>query len=172
MKIEITEEEMKALLLDYCSNTISATTIIDKLNASEYDEGFIYETLGEFQRNWDALECDPEGFSKEQEKEADDLLADVTKDLARIVEMEYSIEIIKYGVFDYTQNWGCKNKEYGVFEKEEYAIQEVCRLAECVIEEYENMTDEEADEVRESARSGSFDYDGHYYKIEKVEVKQ
>ena len=86
MKIELTKDEMTALLLDYCSNTIPASTIVEKLNASEVDEQDISQILGDFQQDWDELECDQEGFTKEQDIEADELLDRTVNQLFEEVE--------------------------------------------------------------------------------------
>jgi len=167
MKTE-NKNEITALLIDYCSNSIPALTIVEKLNASEIHEENICQILGDFQRDWNALECDPEGFTKAQEKEADDLLDDVVQDLSIAVAMGYSEEESKYRIIDYCQNWSCKNKLYGNFDNKTDALTEITRLAHCVIEETD-LSSEEEKEILNFARLGHFDHDGHYYKIEEIE---
>ena len=74
MNTDSKKEKIAALLLDYCSNSIPASTIAYKLNASEIEEENICQILEDFYQDWDELICDPEGFTREQDIEADCLI--------------------------------------------------------------------------------------------------
>jgi len=76
---------------------------------------------------------------------------------------------MKYRIIDYCQNWARKNKEYGVYNTEVEAISEICRLAECVIDDCD-LSNEEEKEILNFAQLGHFDHDGHFYKIQEIEA--
>jgi len=76
---------------------------------------------------------------------------------------------MKYRIIDYCQNWSCKNKLYGNFDNKTDALTEITRLAHCVIEKTD-LSNKEQQEILNFARLGHFDHDGHYYKIEEIEL--
>jgi len=76
---------------------------------------------------------------------------------------------MKYRIIDYCQNWSCKNKLYGNFDNKTDALTEIIRLAECVIDDYD-LSNEEEKEILNFAQLGHFDHDGHFYKIQEIEL--
>lgn len=60
--------ELKTLVLDYFANAISASEIAEEFNL---DEEKTFDILWQAQREWDAVDVDPEGPTPEQDQELD-----------------------------------------------------------------------------------------------------
>ncbi len=68
-------------ILDYFSNAISAAEIAEKFNL---DEEKTFDILWQAQREWDAVDVDPEGPTPEQDQELDIVLARAAEALKEI----------------------------------------------------------------------------------------
>ena len=56
-------------LVNYSSNSISIDSIVESIGAKDVDA--VSDILSQFQRDWDAVECDSEGANSEQDAELD-----------------------------------------------------------------------------------------------------
>lgn len=79
MKTQLSHNEVCDMLTHYAANAISSSDIAEKLNKENDVE--VATILGQFQREWDAVECDAEGCTAEQDKELDSILDDYAAQL-------------------------------------------------------------------------------------------
>jgi len=90
MKKRLQKEELIAMLVDYAANSISASEIATNMCGSyinEYDND-VKDILINFQNEWDTVEVDPEGPTKEQDAKLDSILDKYANEL---YEMTYTI---------------------------------------------------------------------------------
>lgn len=84
-------EKVNEMLVNYISGKGIYDEFIKFLKIKGMDQMNEFGSLtSEFQKNWDKLECDSEGFTIEQEREADDLIDDYSKQLMDINNINYN----------------------------------------------------------------------------------
>lgn len=81
--METTKDKLISKLLDYASHAISLSSIADYLEIE--DDSILCDILSDFQRDWNGLECDADGFNTDQEMIADKLLNEVADEIIELL---------------------------------------------------------------------------------------
>lgn len=70
------KEIISDALIEYASGNCKAITTLS--GGDEELERELFDIAGNFDKEWNALECEPEGFTAEQNKVADELIEEYT----------------------------------------------------------------------------------------------
>lgn len=73
---KMNKEIMSEALIEYAGGNCKAITTLS--GGNEELERELFDIAGNFESKWNALECDPEGFTAEQNKVADELIEEYT----------------------------------------------------------------------------------------------
>ena len=119
------KSEIENNLVNYFANNISSQEFVNKhilnqttIELGEKKEAEICEILAQSQSDWDAMPCDAEGATKEQDAKMDTFLSKISNDILDIVKTKYYIEIWTGGYL----NWkGETVPDPAYFENEEAA---------------------------------------------------
>ena len=94
------KSEIENNLVNYFANDISSQEFVKKhilnqttIELGEKKEAEICEILAKSQSDWDAMPCDAEGATKEQDAKIDSFLNKISNEILDIVKTEYYIEI-------------------------------------------------------------------------------
>lgn len=79
----MTKEQLSALLLQYASNDATSLNVAECIGV---DEAIISDTMRLFLQDWEAVECDAEGCTKEQDAELDNILDEYVAKLLALKE--------------------------------------------------------------------------------------
>uniref|UniRef100_A0A6H2A4P5 Uncharacterized protein n=1 Tax=viral metagenome TaxID=1070528 RepID=A0A6H2A4P5_9ZZZZ len=81
-----TTDKINGILIDYYANINIPNTLLFQVGVSKKNLNETREIMALSQREWEAIPCDPEGATPEQERMLDQVLDNTTKQILKLIQ--------------------------------------------------------------------------------------